>query len=160
MVPIMWIFGGAKSRAKRIEGDEVQRHCDECGRVTRHYPVKVKDSFHVFFVNFADMNSRGLACHECGEIVTGDEAARNLIDESGLEELSAAPSQIDQRGRADISMQNLERQVRVAEQLNPRKIADPDALSLRRKMLSSAPVDHDRVDDDLARLKAEAKKPR
>lgn len=159
----MWIFGGARSKVRRIEGEAVEQHCADCKRTTTHRPVKVKDSFHLFFIEFADMNSTGLQCAECGEIAAttslaparGQAAARERIDDNGLEELN--PSAAHTHALARLAE---------ADDLDPpvlgtairSRIADPDAISLRRKPRADQPVDQRRVDSDLAALKAAARK--
>jgi len=153
----MWIFGGARSKVRRLDGDVVQRRCADCERTTAHIPVKVKDSFHLFFVEFADMNSTGLQCQECGEVATDDAAKaaatqRDRIDEHGLEDLGgSARTREALRERAVVPTSALPPVTRPA-------IADPDAISMRRRPKADRPVDQARVDDELAALKAAARK--
>ena len=152
----MWIFGGARSKVRRIQGDAVEQHCADCARTTTHQPVKVKDSFHLFFIEFADMNSTGLQCAECGEVVASQPAStRQRIYNNGLEELNhsaahthalALLAEADDPDPPDVSSAIRSR------------IADPDAISLRRKPRADQPVDQRRVDDELAALKAAARK--
>jgi len=151
----MWIFGGARSKVRRIEGDVVQRRCADCERTTSHIPVKVKDSFHLFFVEFADLKSTGLQCQECGEVATDDAAKaaatqRDRIDEHGLEDLGSGARTPRVLNEADLAVPALPTTRPV--------IADPDAISMRRRPKADRPVDQARVDDELAALKAAARK--
>lgn len=157
----MWIFGGARSKVQRMAGDASEQHCPDCARVTVHRPVKVKDSFHVFFIEFADMNSTGLQCEECGEIAATklSGAARapagSRIDENGLEELN--PSAAHTHALAMLADADIPDPPELGTAVRSR-IADPDAISLRRKPRADQPVDQRRVDDELAALKATARK--
>ncbi len=161
----MWIFGGARSKVRRIAGDAVEQHCVDCACTTTHHPVKVKDSFHLFFIEFADMNSTGLQCDVCGEVADSQAAApagsnarteaNGRIDENGLEELnhSAAHS----HALATLADADVADPPQLGSATRS-QILDPDAISLRRRPKANLPVDHSRVDDELAALKAAVRK--
>jgi hypothetical protein len=152
----MWIFGGARSKVRRIAGDAVEQHCADCARTTTHRPVKVKDSFHLFFIEFADMNSTGLQCAECGVVVASQPAStRQRIDANGLEELNHSAAHT--HALALLAEADDPDPPDVGSAIRSR-IADPDAISLRRKPRANQPIDHGRVDDELAALKAAARK--
>ena len=142
-----------------MEGDAVEQHCADCKRTTPHQPVKVKDSFHLFFIEFADMNSTGLQCAECGEVATTQPAAtasnRQRIDDNGLEELNHSAAHT--HALALLAEADDPDPPDVGSAIRSR-IADPDAISLRRKPRADQPVDQRRVDDELAALKAAARK--
>ena len=155
----MWIFGGARSKVRRMEGEAVEQHCADCARTTTHQPVKVKDSFHLFFIEFADMKSTGLQCAECGEVATTQPAApatnRQRFDDNGLEELNHSASHT--HALAMLATADDPEAPTLGSAIRSR-IADPDAISLRRKPRADQPIDHGRVDDELAALKAAARK--
>ena len=153
----MWIFGGARSKVRRIAGDAVEHHCVDCARTTTHRPVKVKDSFHLFFIEFADMNSTGMQCDECGEVAASQPAApaHQRIDENGLEELNQTAAK--SHALAVLSTADDPEPPTLGSAIRSR-ITDPDAISLRRQPRADQPVDQRRVDDELAALKAAARK--
>ena len=159
----MWILGGTRSKVRRIKGDAVARHCADCARTTTHQPVTVKDAFHLFFIEFADMNSTGLQCNECGEIAATTSAAPAPAQ-------AASRARLDENGREDLNHATAHTHARAllaeADDAGPpapstamrSRIADPDALSLRRKPKADQPIDQDRIDNELAALKAAARK--
>ena len=109
------------------------------------------------------MTSGGLQCEECGEVATISltNAARapvltnQLIDENGLEELTESAAHTHALAMlADADMPNppmLGTAIRS-------RTAGPDAVSLHRKPRADQPVDQDRIDDEVATVKALARK--
>src|SRR5215471_15537768 len=65
----MWLLG-SNSRFREVPGGQVvERHCDDCEKLTTFVECEVKDKVSVFFVPVMDMSSRRLVCRECGEDV-------------------------------------------------------------------------------------------
>jgi hypothetical protein len=172
----VFLIGGARSKVKARSGPTAQHLCAECGRITAHRPVSVRDGFHLFFVEIGSHDSAGYQCVECGEVVAADQVQNILgagADDAAteLEDLGAARA--DQRAQralaaprpaadgtpaaaapdAGAAAADVLRAIHGTVAGLPR-VDDPGGIRTPRHRPAAIAVDDDRLERELAALKA------
>lgn len=64
----MWLFGGAKTRGRAVQGGRTgERYCEDCREVKTFHERDITDTLQVFFVDVFKHSQRRMCCDGCGE---------------------------------------------------------------------------------------------